>query len=174
MIHEIVPDRVVHAGINGELDLRAHTVRARHEQRGSHPFGHAEHAAESAERAARSRRERRLDECLDAILRVVGRLDVDAGRAIVERRGHPTSFLLERDEPAELVDARVEIGLGDLEEPVDRKALHGERAHGASRAHDGAAHVPLAQIAVLRQVADEAAGEGIARAGGIEHRFSSG
>ena len=40
------------------------------------------------------------------MLRIIGRVDVDAGRAIVERSRSPDDFLLEGDELAELVDAR--------------------------------------------------------------------
>ena len=66
-----------------------------------HVGRHAEHAAESAELAARAGGERRQHVRLDAVLRLVGRVDVDAGGAIVERR-RSRDVLLERDEPVEL------------------------------------------------------------------------
>src|ERR1017187_2053069 len=74
-------------GLDGDLDLRADTVAPRDEQRPLHVPRHAEHAAEPAERPARACGVCGLDELRDAMLRVVGRVDVDAGPSIGERCG---------------------------------------------------------------------------------------
>ena len=101
MVHEIVANRVVPARLDRDLELRADAIGARHEHRLGDVGRNAKHSAEPAELAARARGERRQHVRFDAVLRVVGRVDVDAGGAIVERLAHP-SVLLEADEPVEI------------------------------------------------------------------------
>src|SRR5674476_453105 len=80
----------------------------------------------------------------------------------------PDDFLLEGDELAKLLDARGEILFRDLEEAVYGEALDGKGAHRAS-AHHCPAHRTLAQVSRSREVAEEAAGERVPGARGIEH-----
>src|SRR6185437_13343780 len=88
---QVVADRVVAVGFDGDLDLGDHTVGARHEHRRAHPRRHAELSPEPAELAARARRERRLDQRFDALLGGIGRADVDAGVLVIERHAHAGS-----------------------------------------------------------------------------------
>ena len=170
VVHEVVADRVVAAGVDRDLELRPDAVGAGDEHRLGHVGRDAEHAAESAELAARARGERRQHVRLDALLRVVGRVDVDAGGAVVERLRRRHASVLERDEPMEVADALREVIRRDLEQPVDGEFLDGERAHRGA-VHDGAPQIRLGEVAVLREIAHESAGERIAGAGRIEHRL---
>src|SRR5690349_5353762 len=84
MIDEIVSNGIVSARLDRDLDLRADAVGAGDEHRLPSARRHAKHPAESPEPSARAGGERRLDQSLDARLRIVGGIDVDAGRPVVE------------------------------------------------------------------------------------------
>ena len=104
MVHEIVSDGVVALRFDRDFELRADAVGARDEHRLRHVGRHAKHSAEAAELAARSGGERRQHVRLDAVLRVVGRIDVDAGACGSRSASlaRVMQLLLERDEPVEV------------------------------------------------------------------------
>ena len=169
MVDQVVADRVVLPRLDRQLELRPHAVRARDEHRLGHVRRHAEHAAEAAELTARSGGERRHDVRLDALLRVVRRVDVDAGRAIVQRV-RSLDVLLEAGEPIEVGDARSDLRRRDLDQAIHRETLDGERSHRRT-VDDGATQVRFGDVAAARQIAHESTGERIARARRIEHRL---
>ncbi len=70
----------------------------------------------------------------------------------------------------ELLYAFVDLSLGEADHALESEFLDAERSHGGAE-DDGAFHVVEGDIARLRDVTDEAAGEGVARAGRIEHIF---
>ena len=76
-------------GFDGELELRAHAVGARHEHGPSGLGRHAEHAAKTAERPAGPGGARGFDQSSQPALRVFGDGDVHTGAGIVERHASP-------------------------------------------------------------------------------------
>ena len=82
VIDEIFTDRVVHARRRGDEHFRPDTIGRHHEHRLLVAFGHADHPTEAADSAASERRPRRADQLGDAPLRLIRRVQPDAGRRV--------------------------------------------------------------------------------------------
>ena len=91
VVDEIPTHGIMHPGLDRHLQLRAHTVGARHEHGRTKARRHTEHAAKAAEAPTRPWSPRRFDMRLDATLRVVGLVEIDACTAVVQRCRHAGS-----------------------------------------------------------------------------------
>src|SRR3954470_23622270 len=82
-------------------------------------------------------------------------------------RARPPSDLLEGGEALEEPVARVDLGPGEGEQPVQAEGLHAEGGEGAAH-DDGPAQGGLVDRGRAGQVAEEPAREGVPRPRGIE------
>ena len=91
VVDEVVANGSVPTRVDGNAQLRTDAVSARHEHRTRYIRRSPKHSAEPPELAAGSRGTSRQDVRLDALFRILGRVDVDTRAAVVELLAHATT-----------------------------------------------------------------------------------
>ena len=100
VVDQVMANRVVAPGLDRHLDLRSNAIGARDQHRGLTGGRHPKQAAEAAEAAPGGARGRGLDESPNPLLGIGRRVDVDAGRAVVERGRRGASTVRDAHRPA--------------------------------------------------------------------------
>jgi hypothetical protein len=83
--HQVLPDRVVAVPLEGQLELGADAVGARHQHRFAILFRNLEQRAEAADAGQHLRTHGALRRWLDAFHQRIPGIDIDAGIAVGER-----------------------------------------------------------------------------------------